>query len=252
MKERSIADIRNKLKDTPLEYLPQETRKYSKDQRIGIQKLIEQYNGYYNKYLDELKRLDEMLVYERKHADRDYICGIDEAGRGPLAGPVVSAAVILPKDLRILYVNDSKKVNENKREQLYDEIMEKAISVSVGIGCVEDIDTINILKATYQSMRKAVDGLSIQPDVLLVDAVTIPMIEIEQEPIIKGDAKSLSIAAASIIAKVTRDRMMRNYHDLYPEYGFDKNKGYGTKDHIDAIRSYGLCPIHRKTFTVQL
>ena len=181
-----------------------------------------------------------------------YICGIDEAGRGPLAGPVVAGAVVLPKDCRILYVNDSKKLSEKKREMLYDVILNEAVSVGVGIVSPERIDEINILNATYEAMREAINNLTVKPDILLNDAVTIPGVDIEQVPIIKGDAKSLSIASASIIAKVTRDRLMYHYDELYPEYGFAKHKGYGTKLHTDVLKEIGPCPIHRKTFITKI
>ncbi len=196
----------------------------------------------------EKERMSLLFSYEREYAAYSAICGIDEVGRGPLAGPVVAGAVILPRDCDILYINDSKKLSEKKRNLLYDEIMEKA--VAIGIGCVswERIDEINILQATYEAMRQAIASLSVTPDLLLNDAVTIPGVEIAQVPIIKGDAKSASIGAASIIAKVTRDRMMVEYHSLYPQYGFDANKGYGTKAHIEALQKYGPCPIHRRSF----
>ena len=196
----------------------------------------------------ELARLEAMSVYEREYAACGAICGIDEAGRGPLAGPVVAGAVILPKDEQILYVNDSKKLSEKKRELLYDEIMERALAVGVGIVGPERIDEINILQATYEAMRLAVGQLEMRPDILLNDAVTIPGIDIQQVPIVKGDAKSVSIAAASIIAKVTRDRLMREYDQVFPEYGFASNKGYGTKSHIEALKALGPTPIHRRTF----
>lgn len=196
----------------------------------------------------EKNRIEEMCVYEKKYKDCSYICGIDEAGRGPFAGPVVAAAVVFPKDFRLLYVNDSKKLSEKKREQLYDQIMEQAVSVGIGMAGPEIIDEINILQATYQAMREAISRLSIKPDILLNDAVTIPGVDILQVPIVKGDAKSMSIAAASIIAKVTRDRLMIEYDKIMPEYGFASHKGYGTKQHREAIAKYGLCPIHRKSF----
>ncbi|MBP5653459.1 MAG: ribonuclease HII, partial [Lachnospiraceae bacterium] len=177
-----------------------------------------------------------------------FICGIDEVGRGPLAGPVYAAAVILPKDKEILYLNDSKKLSEKKREELYDEIMEKAVAVGIGQVSWERIDEINIKQATLEAMRMAVGALSVQPDMLLVDAEHIPDINIRQVGIIKGDARSISIAAASIIAKVTRDRIMCEYAKEYPEYDFAGNKGYGTAVHIDALKKYGPCPIHRRTF----
>ena len=196
----------------------------------------------------ELLRLEGMLEYEKKYQAAAFVCGVDEAGRGPLAGPGVAGAVILPKDLKILYLNDSKKLTEKRREELYLEIQEKAFSWNVGIVGPDVIDQINILQATYEAMRQAVGGLSVKPDVLLNDAVVIPGLSMHQEKIIHGDAKSLSIAAASVMAKVTRDHMMMEYDKLFPEYGFGKNKGYGTAVHIQALREYGPCPIHRRTF----
>ena len=199
--------------------------------------------------MDEKERLELMKEFEYKYSDYKYICGIDEAGRGPLAGPVVAAAVILPKDTEILNLNDSKKLSEKKRNLLYDEIISKAISFGVGIAGVEDIEKLNILGATYKAMREAISKLSAVPDILLNDAVIIPELEqIKQVGIIKGDAKSISIAAASIIAKVTRDRLMIDYDKEFPKYGFAKHKGYGTKAHIEAIRENGMCKIHRKGF----
>lgn len=196
----------------------------------------------------ELLRLEAMKEFERQHEDCAFICGIDEAGRGPLAGPVVAGAAILPRDCTILYLNDSKKLTEKRREELFEEIREKAIAWSVGMAGPERIDEINILRATYEAMRSAIAGLKVLPDLLLNDAVTIPSITIRQVPIIKGDAKSVSIAAASILAKVTRDHMMIEYDKLFPEYGFAKNKGYGTAAHIEALKNSGPTPIHRKTF----
>ena len=189
-----------------------------------------------------------MKEYEHKYEHLGYLCGIDEVGRGPLAGPVVACAVILPKDCDILWLNDSKKLTAKKREELYDVIMEGAVSVGIGMASPERIDEINILQATYEAMRQAVSKLSVQPQLLLNDAVTIPGIQIPQVPIIKGDAKSVSIAAASIVAKVTRDRMMEEYDKVLPEYGFASNKGYGSAAHIEALKKYGPSPIHRKTF----
>ncbi|WP_432628614.1 ribonuclease HII [Brotaphodocola sp.] len=196
----------------------------------------------------ELERLKKMREYEDTYAACTAICGIDEAGRGPLAGPVVAGAAILPPDCDILYLNDSKKLSEKRREALFLEIQEKAVAWSVGIVGPDVIDEINILQATYEAMRRAIAGLSIQPDLLLNDAVTIPGVEIPQVPIIKGDAKSLSIAAASVLAKVTRDHMMVEYDKIFPEYGFAKHKGYGTAAHTAALREYGPCPIHRRSF----
>lgn len=196
----------------------------------------------------ELARLELMREYENTYATCANICGIDEAGRGPLAGPVAAGAVILPKDCTILYLNDSKKLSEKRREELFVQIKEQALAWSVGIVGPERIDEINILQATYEAMRQAIAGLGTEPDLLLNDAVEIPGVAIMQVPIIKGDAKSVSIAAASILAKVTRDHMMEEYDKLFPEYGFAKHKGYGTAAHIAAIREFGPCPIHRRSF----
>ena len=196
----------------------------------------------------ELARLEAMREYEDTYDACAYICGIDEAGRGPLAGPVVAAAAVLPKDCQIFYLNDSKKLSEKKRDLLFDEIKEKAVAYGIGIVSPQVIDEINILQATYEAMRQAISQLNVIPEILLNDAVTIPGVDIMQVPIVKGDAKSVSIAAASILAKVTRDRMMMEYDQIYPEYGFAKHKGYGTAAHIAALKEYGTCPIHRRTF----
>ena len=200
----------------------------------------------------ERRRLEQMKVYERQYGPEVRVCGMDEAGRGPLAGPVVAAAVILPREAEIFYLNDSKKVTEKRRELLFDEIQAKAIAWGIGIVGPQVIDEINILQATYQAMRQAVAQLSVEPQVLLNDAVTVPGLPYPQVPIIHGDAQSVSIAAASILAKVTRDRMMRQYAELYPEYGFAGHKGYGTAAHQEAIRRYGPCPIHRRSFLRKL
>lgn len=196
----------------------------------------------------ELARLEQMREYENTYAACAMICGIDEAGRGPLAGPVAAGAVILPKDCTLLYLNDSKKLSEKRREELFVQIKEQAVAWCVGIVGPERIDEINILQATYEAMRQAVVGLGVKPDLLLNDAVEIPGVDIMQVPIIKGDAKSVSIAAASILAKVTRDHMMVEYDQLFPDYGFAKHKGYGTAAHIQAIQELGPCPIHRRSF----
>ncbi len=196
----------------------------------------------------ELDRLENMRLYEKKYESCGLICGIDEAGRGPLAGPVVAGAVILPRDCQILYLNDSKKLTARRRELLYEEIMEKALAVGTGVVSHARIDEINILQATYEAMRQAIEKLGMAPDILLNDAVTIPEVTLKQVPIIKGDAKSVSIAAASVIAKVTRDHMMVEMDQKYPGYGFASNKGYGSAAHIASIREMGPCEIHRKTF----
>lgn len=245
----TIQEIRIELNSISSQEWPAFIAKHQNDERSGVQKLIKQCQSWIKKEEEEELRLECMLTYERKYYETcDYICGIDEAGRGPLAGPVVAGAVILPKNHKIPYLNDSKQLSERKREMLYDQIMAEAIAVGIGIASPERIDQINILQATYEAMRTAIQNLGVKPQVLLNDAVIIPEVDIEQEKIIKGDAKSLSIAAASIIAKVTRDRMMKEYHELFPEYGFDSHKGYGSKDHIEVIKNIGPSPIHRKTF----
>lgn len=196
----------------------------------------------------EIERTEGLKEYERQYEHLGYVCGIDEVGRGPLAGPVVAAAVILPKDSQILYLNDSKKLTEKKREELFDIIMDQAVAVGIGMVSPQRIDEINILQATYEAMREAISKLPVMPSVLLNDAVTIPDVPFVQVPIIKGDAKSVSIAAASIIAKVTRDRLMVEYDQMMPGYDFASNKGYGTAVHISALKELGPTPIHRKTF----
>ncbi len=196
----------------------------------------------------EQERIEALCEFEKKYDYCGYICGIDEVGRGPLAGPVVAGAVVLPKGCRILYINDSKKLSEKKRDELFDVITREAVSIGIGMASPARIDEINILQATYEAMRMAISKLTVVPDILLNDAVTIPMVDIQQVPIIKGDAKSLTIGAASIMAKVTRDRMMVEYDSIYPEYGFARNKGYGTKEHIAALKEIGPSPIHRRTF----
>jgi len=195
--------------------------------------------------LQELKKIEEDIYSQ----GTKYICGIDEAGRGPLAGPVVVASVIMPADSMIEGVNDSKKVSEKKREKLYEEIIENAISYSVGIVDQKEIDRVNILNATKAGLTESIKGLKVKPEIILVDALTgIDTCGIPYHSIVKGDAKCYSIAAASIIAKVTRDRIMRQWHEIYPQYNFIQHKGYGTAAHIAAIKEYGLCPLHRLSF----
>ncbi len=189
--------------------------------------------------------------YELKAKEKGFkvICGVDEAGRGPLAGPVCAAAVILPDGLEIEGLNDSKKLTEAKREKLFDVIIEKAVSYSVAFGTVEEIEEYNILNATFLAMNRAIEGLDIEPDYALIDGNRVPKnIKIECETVVKGDAKSASIAAASVLAKVTRDRLLLRYAEKYPEYSFEKHKGYGTAVHYEAVRKYGLCPVHRPSF----
>lgn len=248
MEVKKISDIKNELENTGIEGLQGFIDAYSTDERGGVQKIVVTAQKRLEKHLAEIARTESIKKYEKEYDNYVYICGIDEVGRGPLAGPVVAGAVILPKDCDILYINDSKKLSAAKRDELYDEIMEKAVATGLGFVSPERIDEINILQATYEAMRQAIASLSPQPDLLLNDAVTIPQVDIEQVPVIKGDAKSISIGAASIIAKVTRDRLMEEYDRMYPGYGFASNKGYGSADHIAAIKELGPTPIHRKTF----
>ncbi len=223
---------------------------YKDDSRSGVVMIVSNAKKKLDALNNEIKRSYKMLEFERKYYEMGYkyICGIDEVGRGPLAGPVVTCAVILPKDETILYLNDSKQVSKKKREELYDIIKEKAVAIGIGMSSEEKIDEINILQATYEAMRISIDNLSVKPDILLNDAVKIPNVNIHQVPIIKGDTLSASIAAASIVAKVTRDRIMEQYADIYPQYGFAENVGYGSAKHIEAIKKYGPSPIHRRTF----
>ncbi len=248
MSEKKIGTIKEQLAATPDGKLPAFIQEFASDERTGVQKLVETARKRYEKLEAEIARTEALKKYEKEYDNYTYICGIDEVGRGPLAGPVVAGAVILPKECDILYINDSKKLSAAKREELYDVIMEKAIATGIGMVGPERIDEINILQATYEAMRQAIGKLDPAPDLLLNDAVTIPNVSIRQVPIIKGDAKSISIGAASIIAKVTRDRLMETYEDMYPLYGFARNKGYGSAEHIAAIQKYGPTPIHRRTF----
>ena len=225
---------------------------FREDVRPGARRLVEKYQKAMDKLEAEKKRIVKMMEYERRYADYEYIAGIDEVGRGPLAGPVVTCAVILPKDCDILYINDSKQLTQKKREELYEEITAKAISYGIGISSPQRIDEINILQANYEAMRQSIKNLSVIPDILLNDAVTIPEVRIPQVPIIKGDTKSISIAAASIVAKVHRDRLMVEYDKQYPGYGFASNKGYGSEEHVAAIKKLGPSPIHRKSFLSNL
>ena len=246
--EEKIGSIKDKFAASPVENLAAVIEIYKNDTRTGVQKEIEKAHKKIEALEKEKARTNELWKYEREYSSYTYICGIDEVGRGPLAGPVVAGAVILPKDCDILYINDSKKLSEKKREELYDIILEKAVAVGLGYASPERIDEINILQATYEAMWDAIRNLAISPDILLNDAVTIPGIDCKQVPIIKGDAKSISIGAASIVAKVTRDRLMVDYDTIYPEYGFASNKGYGAGAHIDALKKYGPTPIHRRSF----
>lgn len=228
--------------------LPEFVERFQEDERSGVKKLVETAKKRIVALETEKARIYDLQKYERQYGEFQFVCGIDEVGRGPLAGPVVAGAVILPKDCEILYINDSKKLSEKKREELYDVIMEKAVACGIGYASPERIDEINILQATYEAMRQAIQNLGVKPDILLNDAVTIPGVDIKQVPIIKGDAKSLSIGAASIIAKVTRDRLMVEYDSVFPGYDFAGNKGYGSASHIAALKELGPTPIHRRSF----
>ena len=246
---KSAAEIREELKAAcSREELAAFISAYKEDRRKGVRDMTARAEKKIKALDREMNRLEEMCRYEKEYGDYDIICGIDEVGRGPLAGPVVAGAVVLPRGARILYVNDSKKLSPGKREELSEIIMKEALTYGFGIVGPERIDEINILNATYEAMRQAVGNLSCRPDILLNDAVTIPGLSMRQVPIIKGDASSISIACASIIAKVYRDRMMEDYDREYPGYGFASNKGYGSAAHLEAIKSKGPCPIHRRTF----
>ncbi len=245
---QSIHEIKEQLQAASIKELPAFINSYSTDERGGVRKLVEDAAKKIRAYEKEIKRTEQLKRYEKEYASYAYICGIDEVGRGPLAGPVVAGAVILPKDCDILYINDSKQLSEKKREELYNIIMEKAVACAVGYASPERIDEINILQATYEAMRQAINSLRVMPDLLLNDAVTIPGVAVRQVPIIKGDAKSISIGAASIIAKVTRDRLMVEYDKVFPEYDFAGNKGYGSAAHMEALKKYGPTPIHRRSF----
>ena len=247
---KSISEIKAELENADKDTRESLLELCKKDTRKGVLKLVEKYEKQKAAMAEELERLKKMHEFEDKYSEYEYIAGIDEAGRGPLAGPVVAASVILPKDCEILYLNDSKQLSAKRRDELFDEIKQKAIAYGIGIVSQGRIDDINILQATYEAMREAIGRMSEKqnPELLLVEAVHIPDGDIKQVGIVKGDAKSVSIAAASILAKVTRDRFMVEMDKLYPEYGFASHKGYGSKSHIEAIKKYGASPIHRQTF----
>ncbi len=247
-KSLKIAQIKLEFMQADIDSLPVLIEKYQSDMRSGVINICRQYQSRLTAYQEELKRIEAMKRYERSCEECSYICGIDEVGRGPFAGPVMAGAVILPKDCELLYIDDSKKLSEKKREELYDDILKAAVSYGIGSIPPNKIDEINILQATFQAMKQAVNNLKVEPEVLLIDAVTIPDIPIRQVPIIKGDSKSISIAAASILAKVTRDRLMVAYDKVFPGYGFADNKGYGSPDHIQALKRLGPTPIHRMSF----
>ena len=245
---KRISEIKEEFKKLLPEELEEHIGFYREDERKGVQSFLKTQEKKLEQYREELARLETISRYEKEYDGYGYVCGIDEVGRGPLAGPVVAGAVILPKDCRILYINDSKKLSAKKREELFDEIQKQAVAIGIGLVPHDRIDEINILQATYEAMRMAIANLKVKPGVLLNDAVTIPGVDIPQVPIIKGDAKSISIGAASIMAKVYRDRMMIEYDKMYPGYGFASNKGYGSKEHMESLQKIGPSPIHRQSF----
>ncbi len=250
MKSKSVKEIKetvdNLSTDKYLEYIDVLKR----DERKSVQNIAIKMAKKLDLIRKEEERLELINTYEKEGYSKGYlyIGGIDEAGRGPLAGPVVASVVVFKPNTKIEGINDSKKLSEAKREELFDIIKEQAIDYGIGIVNNEEIDEINILNATYLAMKKALNCLKNTPDYLLIDAATIPGINIDQKPIIKGDSKSISIAAASILAKVTRDNIMYQYDEMFPEYGFKSHKGYGTKEHYEAIEKYGITRIHRKSF----
>lgn len=250
-KKLTLKQIEAIVSDMGIDNAVQKLYSFKEEYGAKIDKLILKYEK--KKFIlgKELKRFEEMCHYEKeaRREGKKLIAGIDEAGRGPLAGPVVAAAVILPENIFISGLNDSKKLSEKQREELYAIITEKAIAYDVGIVDEKIIDELNILNATKMAMEISVESLKVTPDLLLIDAVKLDSLKMQQKSIIKGDAVSISIAAASIIAKVTRDRLIVALDTTYPDYGFKKHKGYGTKEHIDAIKKFGICPIHRTSFT---
>ncbi len=246
----TFKEINEQFKKCPKKEITKLMESYKDDSRKNVQNLIKTYENKLKKYNEELIRIHNMMSFERELYEKgiEFIGGIDEVGRGPLAGPVVSAVVVMPKNVKILYVNDSKKLSISKRNELYEEIKEKALCISVGIVDSKKIDEINILNATKKSMEEAVRNADIEIEYLLIDALKLENINIKQMAIIKGDERSHSIACASIIAKVTRDKMMVDYDKQYEGYKFASNKGYGTQEHLDGIKEKGMCEIHRRSF----
>ena len=250
MNNKSVKEIKEIIENLKEEEYENYIDLLNNDSRKSVQNLGKSLSKKLEKIKKEEERLEFINTFENEGYANGYlyIGGVDEAGRGPLAGPVVASVVVLKKGTKIPYVNDSKKLSEAKREELFEVIKKEALDYGIGIVDNEEIDEYNILNATYMAMKKALNSLSKTPDYLLLDAVTIPNLDIKQFPIIKGDAKSISIASASILAKVTRDRIMYKYDEIYPEYGFKNHKGYGTKEHYEAIEKHGITPIHRKSF----
>lgn len=250
MNNKSVKDIKEMVDNLPVDQYLKYIDILRSDERKSVQNLALKLAKKLDAIRREEERLEQINMFENEAYNKGYIYigGIDEAGRGPLCGPVVAAVVVFKKDTKIEGINDSKKLSEAKRNELFDIIKEQALDYGIGIVDNKEIDEINILNATYVAMKKAINCLEKTPDYLLVDAATIPGINIDQKPVIKGDSKSISIAAASILAKVTRDSIMYHYDEVYPEYGFKSHKGYGTKEHYEAIEKHGITPIHRKSF----
>lgn len=250
MQNKSVREIKEIIEALEIEKYMEYIEILRVDERKSVQSLAIKLAKKLDNVRKEAERLETINVFENEGYNRGYlyIGGIDEAGRGPLAGPVVASVVVFKKNTKIEGVNDSKKLSEAKRDELFDIIKKEALDYGIGIVNNEEIDEFNILNATYMAMKKAINCLKKTPDYLLVDAATIPGIDIVQNPIVKGDLKSISIAAASILAKVTRDSIMYQYDRVYPEYGFKSHKGYGTKEHYEAIEKHGITPIHRKSF----
>ncbi len=246
----SIKEIKEIFLNTEITRLPEVINAFADDERSGVRRLTEGAEKRYAAYLKEIRRMEEISVFERELEKNGYniIGGTDEVGRGPLAGPVVAAVVILPKGCLIPGINDSKKLSAARREELSAKIRQQAVDFALGTASPKEIDEINILQATYLAMRRALNALSVKPDFLLADAVTIPEITVPQKGIIHGDARSITIGAASIVAKVERDAMMDGYDEAFEGYGFKHNKGYGSAEHIAAIKRLGPCPIHRRSF----
>lgn len=251
---KTISEINVEFTNCSIDTIDKLINYYFQDNRKGVQDIIKRAIKRKENYEKEQLRISQLYEYENVFYKQGkiYIAGVDEVGRGPLAGPVVSAAVILPKNAFLIGVNDSKKLSEKQRKTLFQEINEQAIEIQISMENSNVIDEINILQATIKSMEKAINNFKQKPEQIIVDAVKLPNVNISQLNMNKADEKSISVAAASIIAKVTRDEIMDKYHEIYPEYAFNKNKGYGTKEHIDALKKYGPCPIHRMSFLKNL
>lgn len=250
MKDKSVKEIKEIIESIEVDKYLEYIDILRSDDRKSVQTIALKLAKKLDSIRKEGERLELINTFENEGYANGYTCigGIDEAGRGPLAGPVVAAVVVFKPGTKIECINDSKKLSEAKREELFDIIKEEALDYGIGIVNNEEIDEYNILNATYMAMKKAINCLKKTPDYLLIDATTIPGLDIAQKPIIKGDSKSISIAAASILAKVTRDSLMYQYDEIYPEYGFKGHKGYGTKEHYEAIEANGITPIHRRSF----